>query len=137
MAAGAEVPLEVADPEDEFGDGGGAWIDFEAEELVRVDAEVLQLEGEFTIAVFFQFKEHFTFETFHVLEGDVEEIAGAAGGIEDFDLAEFVVPIADFLDGFIDFAETGVSEGGGADGFPFGAEGLDDGGRRSEVEPSW
>ena len=137
MAAGAVVPLEVADPKDEFGDGGGARVDFDAEELVWIDAKVLHLEGEFAIAIFFELEEDFAFEAFHVLEGDVEEIAGAAGGIEDFDLAEFVVPIADFLDGFIDFAETGVSEGGGADGFPFGAEGLDDGGRRSEVEPSW
>ena len=36
-AGGAEVPLQVADPEHEFGDGDGARVLFEAEELVRVD----------------------------------------------------------------------------------------------------
>ena len=42
-AAGAsEVPLEVADPEDEFGDGGGAGVYFEAEELVGVDGEAFE-----------------------------------------------------------------------------------------------
>jgi hypothetical protein len=35
-AVGAEVPLQVANPQHEFRDGGGAGIDFEAEELVRV-----------------------------------------------------------------------------------------------------
>ncbi len=44
------------------------------------------------------------------------------------------MPGADFLDGFIDFAEAGVGEGGGADGFPFGAEGLDDGGEDEALD---
>jgi hypothetical protein len=39
VAAGAEVPLEVADPEDEVGDDGGAGVDLDAEELVGVDSE--------------------------------------------------------------------------------------------------
>ena len=34
---GAEVPLEVADPEDQVGDRGGAGVDLDAEELVGVD----------------------------------------------------------------------------------------------------
>ena len=44
-AAGAEVPLQVADPEHEFGDGGGARVEFEAEELVRVDGEAFGFEA--------------------------------------------------------------------------------------------
>jgi hypothetical protein len=38
VAASAEVPLEIADPEDEVGDGGGAWVDVDSEELVRIDS---------------------------------------------------------------------------------------------------
>src|SRR5271157_2595250 len=34
---GAEVPLEVADPQHKLGDGGGAGVDLDAEELVRVN----------------------------------------------------------------------------------------------------
>ncbi len=80
-----------------------------------IDAEVLHFEGELAIAVFFEFEEDFAFEAFHVFEGDVEEIAGAAGGVEDFDLAEFVVPVADFFGGFVERAGASVGEGGGAD----------------------
>ena len=36
-AAGAEVPLQIADPQHQLGDGDGARIDFEPEELVRID----------------------------------------------------------------------------------------------------
>jgi hypothetical protein len=88
LPAGAEVPLEVADPEDELGDGGGARIDFDPKELVGIDAELFHFEVELAIAVFFEFEVDFAFEALHVLEGDVEEIAGAAGGVENFDLAE-------------------------------------------------
>ena len=35
----AEVPLQVTDPEDEVGDGGGAGIHLESLELVRIDGE--------------------------------------------------------------------------------------------------
>ena len=35
--ARAEVPLQIADPQHQFGDGGGARVDLDAEELVRID----------------------------------------------------------------------------------------------------
>ena len=38
VAAGAEVPLKIADPKDQLGDRRGARIQFDAEELVRVNA---------------------------------------------------------------------------------------------------
>ena len=46
VAVGAEVPLEVADPEDEVGDGGGAGVDFNAAELVGVNCEADVFEWE-------------------------------------------------------------------------------------------
>jgi hypothetical protein len=69
------------------------------QELVRVDGvahfeQVLAAEvGEGV--------EHFAFEAFQVFEGDVEEVAGAAGGVEHADVAEVAVEVADFLDGFL------------------------------------
>ena len=38
-APGAEVPLEVTDPQDEVRDGGGAGIEFDSLQLVRIDGE--------------------------------------------------------------------------------------------------
>ena len=45
FAEGAKVPLEVADPQDEVGDGGGTRVDLDAEELVRIDGEADQLQN--------------------------------------------------------------------------------------------
>ncbi|HBS26262.1 MAG TPA: hypothetical protein DD827_03885, partial [Gammaproteobacteria bacterium] len=39
VAVGAEVPLQVADPQHHFGDGGGAGVEFDAEKLMRIDGE--------------------------------------------------------------------------------------------------
>ena len=46
---GAEVPLEVADPEDEVGDGGGAGVDFDAAELVGINGEASVFEGSLSV----------------------------------------------------------------------------------------
>ena len=91
VAAGAEVPLEVADPEDELGDGGGARVELDAEELVRIDGGLPVSSEQLLVAELLARVEHFAFEALHVFEGDVEEIAGAAGGVEDADFAELVV----------------------------------------------
>jgi len=34
---GAEMPLEIADPENKFGEGRRAGVELDAEELVRID----------------------------------------------------------------------------------------------------
>jgi hypothetical protein len=44
VAARAEVPLKIADPEHEVGYDGGARIDLDAEKLVRVHGEAGVLE---------------------------------------------------------------------------------------------
>ena len=82
-AAGAEVPLEVADPQDQLGDGGGARVHLEAEELVRIDGEAGHFQRGLLVAEPVEGVEDFAFEALEVLQGDVEEIAGAAGGVED------------------------------------------------------
>lgn len=86
----AEVPLQVADPEEHFGDGGGARVDFEAEESVRVNGEAFDFEELLRVAKLGKGVEDFAFEPLHVFERDVEEVAGAAGmapaGLEMVDL---------------------------------------------------
>ena len=42
---GAEVPLQVADPQHQFGDGDGARVDLHAQELVRVDRLLRALQA--------------------------------------------------------------------------------------------
>jgi hypothetical protein len=62
-----------------------------------------------------------------VLEGDVEEVAGAAGGIEHADRAELVVECLHVGDGGGACAGGLMLGGGGADGVPARAERVDDG----------
>ena len=95
-AAGAEMPLQVADPEDEFGDGGGTRVEFEAEELMRVDGEACGFEALLPAADAVREIENFAFEALHVFQRHIEKIGAAAGGVEDANLAELVVEIVDF-----------------------------------------
>ena len=169
LAGGFPLPLEEADPEDELGDGDGAAVEFEAEELARANLEAGHFEGGVAAEVFVGF-EDFGFEALHEFERDVEEVSGAAGGIEDAEGADFPVEIADGGEGFLavggglfegflaefvagvglGFVEgldvllgvfgdlsgggfgfgrfSGGEGGGGFDGFPLVAKGLDEGG---------
>jgi len=95
------VPLEVADSEDELGDGGGAFVDFKAEELVGADFEGVHLGGEgFVGGDLGEEVEDFGFEFPHAGHRDVEEVAGAAGGVEDLGGAELVVEVGEGGGGF-------------------------------------
>src|SRR4051812_26935682 len=120
------MPLKIADPENELGDGGGAGIDFDAEELVRVHGMRF---AEFEFETFAEGGgdiEDFAFQPFEMFECDVEEIAGTASRVEDFDLAKMIVESVYFGARFLEVASAGVSDGGRADTFPFGAERFDD-----------
>lgn len=39
-----KVPLEITDPEDEFGESGGAGVEFDTEKLVGIDGGALEVE---------------------------------------------------------------------------------------------
>jgi hypothetical protein len=126
-AAGAEVPLQVADPQHEFGDGGGARIDFEAEELVRVDREAFGFELRLAVADVVQLVEHFAFEALQVFQRDVQKVAAAAGRVEHAQAAQALVEGADFGDGFFLFAFAGEQHGGALHVGPALAQRLDHG----------
>jgi hypothetical protein len=128
VAVGAEVPLQVADPQHHFGDGGGSGVDFDAEELVRVDGVALHFEQVLAGAQVSQGVEHFAFQAFHVLEGDVEEVGAAAGRVEDADVAELAVEVADFVDGLVGLSCASSATAAAWTVFPFFAQRVDDGG---------
>ncbi len=66
LAEGPEVPLKVANPENQFGDGRGARVDLDAEELMGINRVAGSLEHRLCLA---QSPEHipdFALETLHV-----------------------------------------------------------------------
>ena len=91
VAPGAEMPLQVADPQHHVGDGGGARVDLDAEQLVRIDDAAGEIEERLGFAEILQGVEDLPFQALEVLEGDVEKVAAAAGRVEDAHLAELAV----------------------------------------------
>ena len=131
---GAEVPLQVADPQHHFGDPGGAGVDLEAEKLVRVDGDAFELEQALRLAEVVQEVEHFAFEALHVFERDVQEVAAAAGRVEHAQGAQVAVKGADLGDRVFVFALLFEGERGHLNLAPFGAQGLDDGGQHEALD---
>ena len=98
LAARAEMPLQIANPQNHFGNSDGAGVDFEAKKLVRVN----RVRGHFQPEAFAELVgeiEDFAFQPFQVFERDVKEIAATARGIKDFHLAQVFVEAVDFLRG--------------------------------------
>src|ERR1035437_1369331 len=84
FGGGAEAveadPLEPADPDGHLGEVEGIGVDLDAVELPGADG------GEVGTDAFFHAEEDdFFFEIFEFEERDVEEVAGAAGGVENLD----------------------------------------------------
>jgi hypothetical protein len=79
------VPLEIADPKDEVCDDGGAWIYFEAEQLMGIDGEPGVLKRLLCVAERVKRIKHFAFKPLHVLQRDIEKVSASACGVEDAD----------------------------------------------------
>ncbi len=103
FAGGAIVNLQIADPEHQFGDGGSAGIDLDAQELVWIDGVAGQRQARLA-AHGDKGVDDFVFELLDQLHGDIEEVASAAGRIEHAGEAELVVEIGDGLDGLVALA---------------------------------
>ena len=87
----AKMPLQITDPEHQFGNGGRAGIDFKSQKLVRVDGFEFvtgeaPLSGERG-----QGLQNLAFEPFHQFERYIQKISGAAGRIENADVAKLFV----------------------------------------------
>ena len=57
--------------------------------------------------------EHFAFQALQVFQGDVEEVAGAAGRVQHAHTAQAVVVVPDQLGGVLQLAFVGQEQGGG------------------------
>ena len=133
LAMDAKMPLKIADPEDEFGEGGGAFVELQAEELVGIDGRALKAKDVgFTEVA--EEVDDLAFESLHLLKRDVEEVARAAGGIEHADGAELGVELVHLGLGGLEVAALGERDGGDTDGGPFIAERLDDGGEDEALD---
>ena len=125
----AEVPLQPAKPEHEFRHRHGAGVEFQAEKLVRVHAGLGEVEAvALTGDEIGQQVQNLPFQAFHHIEGDVEEVGGAAGGVEHADGAEAGVVGADEVGGSGQRAILGFGQCGGFDAIPFFEQRVHDGG---------
>jgi hypothetical protein len=97
LAGGLALPLEIPDPEHELGDGDGVMTEFEPEKLFRTNFVFRHLEGRVSAEGCDQL-EHFGLKPLHMLEGDVEEVRGAAGRIEHGESAQVPVVVGDELE---------------------------------------
>ena len=121
-----EMPLQITNPQHQLGDRSGARVRLDTDQLVRVDRKSGTPKRRHFAEASEQI-EHLAFEPLQVLQRDIEEIAGTAGGIEDGDPAEVSVKSAQLRNRtrFV----TGICQldRGSLDRFPIGAQRLDDG----------
>jgi hypothetical protein len=87
VSSGTKVPLQITNPKDEISERCGSRIDVDAKKLVRVNSATHMFKRGLGVAERGERFKNFTFETLEVFESNVEEVAGAAGGIEDADIA--------------------------------------------------
>ena len=83
----------VGEPHGDFGDLGGVFVDFDAVELADVG---LQHGGDVEqLACGKQFADDVVFQPPQFAVGDDEEVAAAAGGVEELQAADFLVQFVD------------------------------------------
>ena len=95
---------------------------------MRINGGWLHLEPE-ALAELSGFIEDFTRQHLELLERDVKEVAGAAHGIEHFQVTKLRMEGVDGGAGVREPGGAGVSQGDGADVRSLGAERLGDGGQ--------
>ena len=78
--------------------------------------------------------EHLAFEALEVIEGDVQKVAAAAGGVEHPQLAQLAVEAAHLFDGLLALALLLVGQRGHLHLAPLGPQGLDDGGQHQPLD---
>jgi len=120
------MPLQVTNPQNHFGNGRGARIDFEAEKLVRVNG-VRRAHFQFETFPELTGKiQDFAFQPFQMFQRDVKEIPRTARGIKHLQFAKLPMESIDEFARLINFPAFAELDGGGADVFPFSAEWFND-----------
>ena len=91
IAMGAEMPLQIADPQHQLGHGGGPGVHLDPQELVRIDGVAGQGQGALILAQVAQQDDHLAFQALHQFQRDIQEIARPAGRIQHGDVAQPLV----------------------------------------------
>ncbi|OQA30833.1 MAG: hypothetical protein BWY56_02448 [Acidobacteria bacterium ADurb.Bin340] len=128
----AVVPLQVADPQHQVGDGGGPGFHFQALELARGHQHAFQRQGAGGFAQIQQAPLHFGFQPLEDVVGGGQKVAAAAGGIQHGDVGEAALEVVQHIAGpgllglFRRVAQQ--RQGFGLGQFPVGAQGFFQGG---------
>ena len=101
VSAGAEVPLEVADPKDQFSQGSSAGVELDPQKVVRIhglaggdiSAFGVKIQAGLAVAELIERIQDLTLESLEVLKRDVEEVAAATGWVKDANAAQPVVEL--------------------------------------------
>ena len=88
-------PLQVADPDDDLGEFLGVVVDLDAGQLRGADG------GEQADALLGRVGDDFFLQVQQQVQRDVEEVAGAAGRVEDRDVCQAVDEVAERLSRFL------------------------------------
>ena len=127
VAAGAQVPLQIADPQHQFGDGRGPRVDLDAVELLGPHDLALQFQKRLLLAQLAHHLQHFAFQPLQVFQGDIEKVARTARGVEDADAGESALEGPDLGQRLGSLAPFGQQQRGGHRRLPLGPQRLDDG----------
>ena len=129
MAVGAEVPLQIANPQHQLGHGGGARVKLQPQKLVWVYGQALAFQAAGLLKSVVQHVQHFAFQAFDVLQRHIQKIARAAGGIKHGDMAQAIVKFVQQGHGVGGFVFVAQQQGSSADVFPVAAQRLNHGGQ--------
>jgi len=120
------MPLQVADPQHQLRNCGGARVDLDAEEVLRRDGVAGELGDILVVPQLDQQIEHLALQLLHARHGDIEEVAGAAGGIEHPGLGKPGMKCLDKGLGLVRLALFDQGGGGPAHPVPVGTQRFHD-----------
>lgn len=96
----AEVPLQITEPDHEFRNCRRARVQLQAQKLMRVHAVLVERQRLLPAEIGQRFQ-HLAFEPLHQFQRYIEEVAGAAGRVENARGAKALVEVMDDADRFL------------------------------------
>ena len=97
--AGPPRPLEVPEPQDQIRDDLGARVHLQPQELFGHDPHASHFHGNLGVPQVGQLTDHFGLQGLQQVEGDVKEVPGSAGGVQDPQVAQPALEVAQQLAG--------------------------------------
>ena len=137
VAAAADVPLQVADPQHQLGQGGGARVQLDAQKLLQRDGFAFKAQLVLRVAQGFKLVDDFAFQALQVFQRHIQKVGAATGRIQHAHAAQLVQKLLHFGAGFGALCVGGLAlqrggfvrqhQGGGLGVGPVGAQRRDDG----------